>query len=208
MSFAEAVSVEQGMMLQNLSLMGQALGLGGYANYARNEYTWFQALGFDMQSMSSTRYAGVNWLLGLLVRLIGQEFPFPYATGLKRNGEHLLSAWCPPNYATMEEAVRAYVAYKFGKGGVWRENTQGTYWKDARHASEQIHAPSEVAIEATIAYCTYIFKRYGRFPAYSAPFRTVIGYQAMPVDPDFYGRFYHPQALTETQRERFRLMQE
>lgn len=207
MSFAEAVSVEQGMMLQNLMLMGQALGLGGFANYARHEYRWFQALGFDMQSMSSTRYAGVGWLLSQLVRLIGQEFPFPYATGLRHEGQMLLSAWCPPNFPSMEAAVRAYVDYKFGKGGAWREGTAGTYWKDAANASRQIKAPSEQAIEATIAYCSYIHKRYGRFPAYSAPFRTVIGYQATQTDCDFYDRFYHPAALSESQRQRFGMMQ-
>jgi hypothetical protein len=208
MSFAEAASVEQGMMLQNLMLMGQTLGLGGFANYARHEYRWFQALGFEMQSMSSTRYAGVGWLLSQLVRLIGQEFPYPYATSLQHQGQQLLTAWCPPNFPTMEAAVRAYVDYKFGKGGVWREGTAGTYWKDATNASKQIKAPSEQAIQATIAYCTYLLNRYGRFPAYSAPFRTVIGYQASHVDCDFYDRFYHPAALSHTQRERFEMMQQ
>jgi hypothetical protein len=52
---------------------------------------------------------------------------------------------------------------------------------------------------ATIAYCEYLYARYGRFPAYSAPFRTVLGYQASHVDADFYQRFYRPEALTETQ---------
>ena len=41
--------------------------------------------------------------------------------------------------------------------------------------------------------------RYGRFPAYSAPFRTVLGYQATHVDVEFYDCFYRPEALTATQ---------
>ena len=40
-----------------------------------------------------------------------------------------------------------------------------------------------------------------RFPAYSAPFRTVLAHQATHVDVDFYDRFYHPDALSETQRQ-------
>lgn len=64
-----------------------------------------------------------------------------------------------------------------------------------------IEAPSENAVEATVAYCEYVFGRYGRFPAYSSPFRTVLGYQATHVDAEFYYRFYRPEALTGTQRE-------
>jgi hypothetical protein len=60
-------------------------------------------------------------------------------------------------------------------------------------------------VEATIAYCDYIDERYGRFPAYAAPYRTVIGYQATHVDADFYDRYFKPEALTDTQRRRFEL---
>jgi hypothetical protein len=63
-----------------------------------------------------------------------------------------------------------------------------------------IPAYSDRAIDATVAYCEYVYKRYGRFPAYSGPFRTVLAYQAHHLDPDFYDRFYRPGALTERQR--------
>ena len=33
---------------------------------------------------------------------------------------------------------------------------------------------SDSAIAATIAYCDYVYERYGRFPANSGPFRTVL----------------------------------
>jgi hypothetical protein len=65
---------------------------------------------------------------------------------------------------------------------------------------EGIPAYSDRAIEATIAYCRYIYERYGRFPAISGPFRTILAYQAHHLDLDFYERFYRPEALTETQR--------
>jgi hypothetical protein len=207
MSFAEATAVEMGAMLHSLGLMSQALGLGGFCNYARNEYSWFEALGFKMQNISSTKYAGVNPLLGLVVKLIGQEYNFPFAIGLEANGEKLLNAYIPPNYPNMEAAVRAYVESKFGANGVWRGQTSNTDWKNPQQANQQIKPPSEAAIEATIAYCDYIYKRYGRFPAYAAPFRTVIAYQAAHVDVDFYDKFYQPSALTETQRERFKMLQ-
>jgi hypothetical protein len=48
---SEFVTVEQGMMLQNVALMAQALGLGGFPNFAEHEYSWFEALGFRMGQM-------------------------------------------------------------------------------------------------------------------------------------------------------------
>jgi hypothetical protein len=57
------------------------------------------------------------------------------------------------------------------------------------------------AVEATVAYCNYIFRRYGRFPAYTAPFRTVIGFQACRLDVDFYDRFCEPEALSPSVRD-------
>jgi hypothetical protein len=59
-------------------------------------------------------------------------------------------------------------------------------------------------VEATVAYCEYIYDHYGRFPAYLAPFRTVTGCQVTHVDTDFYDKFYRPEALTEAQREHLR----
>jgi hypothetical protein len=54
------------------------------------------------------------------------------------------------------------------------------------------------AVEATVAYCNYIFRRYGRFPAYTPPFRTVIGFQVCRLDVDLYDRFYEPEALSDS----------
>jgi hypothetical protein len=67
--------------------------------------------------------------------------------------------------------------------------------------SQSIPNVSEAAIEATIAYCEYIYRRYKRFPAYLPPFRTVIGFQACHLDVEFYDRFYRPEALSDLQRE-------
>ena len=43
-----------------------------------------------------------------------------------------------------------------------------------------------------------VFKR---FPAYTSPFRTIIGYQVRHVDVDFYDRFYNPDALRSEPRQ-------
>lgn len=54
---------------------------------------------------------------------------------------------------------------------------------------------SDDAIAATIACCKYVYERYGRFPASSGPFRTVLAYQAHRLDEDFYRTFYKEGVL-------------
>jgi hypothetical protein len=105
----------------------------------------------------------------------------------------------------MATAVRAFVEFKFGPAGTWPQAGHAGLWRDGEQVTPAIRPPSEAAIEATIAYCSHIHRHYGRFPAYAAPFRTVIGYQANHVDLEFYDRFFEPDALTETQRTRARL---
>lgn len=200
MSMAEAVAVEQGMVLQNISLMAQTLGLGGYVNFARSEFAWFPPLGFRLQSMAGSKYAGSprigTWLLNLLGRDIEVKFP----VGLEKDGKTLLQGYTPPYYATMGDAVRAWAEYKFGKEGIYRAKVGVSDWKDSAKVSQGISNPDPRAIDAAAAYCDYLYKRYGRFPAYSAPFRTIVGYQATRVDVSFYDQYYRPDALSMTQR--------
>ena len=100
----------------------------------------------------------------------------------------------------MEAAVEELVTRKFGEEGVYPRAAESSAWRD-QGAGTRIPAPSNQAIAATVAYCEYIYRRYGRFPAYPAPFRTVLGYQVAHGDPEFYDRFFHSEALTETQRQ-------
>jgi hypothetical protein len=118
-SLLEAVAIEQGMVLQNLALMSQALGLGGFPNFARHEYGWFEALGFKLQTMPASRYLGANALISTVLKVLGKDRAVPYPVGLEREGHILLKPFCPPYYSSMAEAVRAFVDYKFGAGGVF-----------------------------------------------------------------------------------------
>lgn len=196
----EGVAIEQGMMIQNIGLMAQALGIGGFANFAPHPASWFQALSFRMGSMPASRYLGANPLISAVLALLGRDRPFAYPLGLEQDGEALLKPFCPPYYPSMEAAVHAVVEIKFGPQGIFRGGAARSSWRDAASASAGIPAPSQQAVAATVAYCEYIYHRYGRFPAYAAPFRTVMGYQATHVDEEFYDRFYHPEALSEAQR--------
>jgi hypothetical protein len=196
----ESMATEHGMVLQNLALMAEALGLGGFPNFARHEYSWFQAAGFRMGSMPASRYAGTGRLLSAVASLFVRDPVIPYPLGLERDREILLRPFCPPYYKSMEEAVRAFVETKFGVRGNYRGGASESTWRDPESCGAKIPAPSAAAVDATIAYCQYVYKRYERFPAYSAPFRTVIGFQACHVDVDFYERFYSPGTTPDTVR--------
>jgi hypothetical protein len=200
----EFVTVEQGMMLQNLGLMSEALGLGGFPNFANHEFAWFQALGFRMQEMPVNRYVGAGWLPSLFMKLLKRNPSIPYPVGLERDGEVLLKPFCPPYYATMADAVRAVVESKFGAKGIFRSAGQGSAWPKHKDVVQPVQPVSEATIQAVIAYCEYLWKRYGRFPVYLPPYRTVLGFQACHLDAEFYDKFYQPEAMSETARENFK----
>ena len=198
---AEFVTIEQGMMLQNLGLMAQALGLGGYPNFANHEFGWFEALGFRMQRMPASRYLGVGPLVALGMKLTRRDVEIPYPVGLERAGEVLLKPFCPPYYPSMREAVQAVVELKFGAKGLFRSAGQGSAWADHSSTTNAVPRVSDAAIEATAAYCEYMWSRYGRFPVYMPPYKTVLGFQACHLDLEFYEKFYRPEALAESQRQ-------
>jgi hypothetical protein len=199
----EFVTVEQGMMLQNLGLMAQALGLGGFPNFANHEFGWFRALDFRLQEMPASRYLGAGPMISLGMKLLRRDVQVPYPVGLERDGEVLLKPFCPPYYPSMTAAVRAVAESKFGPNGIFRGNAAGTAWLKESEVTPQVPAVSEAAIAAAAAYCEYLWARYGRFPVYLTPYRTVLGFQACHLDVEFYDRFYRSEALGETQREDF-----
>jgi hypothetical protein len=199
-SLLESMATEHGMVLQNLALMAEALGLGGFPNFARHEYSWFKAAGFRMQSMGASRYAGAPRLMSTLARWLGKDPVLEYPVGLEQNNQLLLKPFCPPYYQSMENAVRAFVQAKFGEDGTYRGGTQRSAWRESASCAAKIPVPSAATVQATVAYCDYVFRHYGRFPAYTAPFRTVIGFQVCRVDIDFYDRFYEPETLPDSVR--------
>src|SRR5262249_25064800 len=155
------VTVEQGMMLQNLGLMAQGLGLGGFPNFANHEFGWFQALGFRMEQMPASRYLGAGKLVSLGMNLLKRNPSIPFPAGLEVNGEVVLKSFCPPYYSSMTEAVRAVAQLKFGAGGIFRGDPAGTPWAKGDEVTKHVPETSQAAIAATAAYCEYLWQRYG-----------------------------------------------
>jgi hypothetical protein len=194
----EFAAIEQGGILQNLALMAQALGLGGFPHFAAHPFAWFQALGFRMEKLRFSSSIGAGPVMTSLLRALGRDVAIPTAVGLERHGAELIKPYCPPYYRTMEEAVLAFIDYKYAEGsGTFRDGGEATGWKDPAAVQARIPPYSDEAIAATIAHCEYLYQRYGRFPPGSGPFRTVLAYQAHRLDADFYHRFYRPGTLAD-----------
>jgi hypothetical protein len=200
---AELVTIEQGMLHQNLSLMTQSLGLGGFSHFAAHPSGWFESLGFTMGEMSASRFLGAGFIPRLVMRLLGRDVQVKFPLGMERDGNALLQPYCPPYFSTMRRAVEAVLDLKFGERGIFRTGSENSAWREPANIASKIPKISEAAVEATVAYCEYVYQRYGRFPAHLAPYRTVLGYQACHIDVDFYEQFYSEEALSRTQHEHF-----
>ncbi len=202
----DIIGVEQGLMHQNMALMCQALGLGGFSNFAGNPFAWFKALQFDNVTMGAGKYFGAGWFMQLMFRLVGKDVPVDVPVGLTVGGRSLLRPYCPPNFPNMDAAVDAVVAVKQNpRTGILRGGATEGDWKDPQ-AFQQYAAPvSSQAITATKALCNYVYDTYGRFPGYSAPVATITGFQATHLDVDFYDRYYRPGVLTPGIREHLRV---
>jgi len=79
---SELVTVELGMMLQNLGLACEALGIGGFPNFATVDAGWLEGLGFRTLRMPTSRFLGVALPVRTALRLKRQDVVIRYPIGL------------------------------------------------------------------------------------------------------------------------------
>lgn len=188
--------VEQGLVVQNLMIATQALGLGGHPFSGGKgrvtmlgEPEWLTiggegpcgSLGFEMHRVPADAPVGAGELLPVGLR-------------------GLFEGCCPPFHASMEAAVDHVVSLRWGKDGIFSApESQQIPWLSP-DVARAVPRPSDEAIEATRALCRYIWDTYGRFPATIDPFVTTVWYQACHLDVAFYDRYYPREALPERVR--------
>ena len=198
--------VEADLLLQNLFLTADAMGLGAWIHGSigppvalgdpKYSAIFGPMLGFDIVTP--------RWRLMDVLRW---QVPLPrYANlrtnpvGLRHKGEHLIKAMTPPNYDSMAEAVDAVVAEKFGPAGIYQDQALfkkiynasygETYLKEAAVYSQDV-------IDCVKAICTYIYETHGRFPAHcDAIFVPGIWMQAHHLEIDYYKRYFR-EGLTD-----------
>jgi len=198
----ELLGVEQGLMLQNMQLAVEALGLGGFPHYGAQKHQWFESLGFRMEDVSIAQLTRRGRVMTAAMNALGKNPIIPHPLGLEIDGEVTVKPYCPPWYGSMEEAVHAFIENKYGEGGVYADGRSGA-WRDTAGVQAGIEHHSQATIDAVVAYCEYVYGRYGRFPGHFGPLRSLMAYQAHHLDMEFYDRFYEPGAYHDLHREHF-----
>jgi hypothetical protein len=202
----ELCSIEQGLMVQNLMLATEALGLGGFPHYGAHRYAWPQSFGFRMRERTLAQLMRKGLLGTLVLELLRKNIRVPQAVGYEFDGRPFVKPFCPPYYPTMEAAVHSFVASKYAPGsGIFRDSSRASAWRDPAAVQAQVPEYSQKNIDAVVGYCEYIQRNYGQFPGNFGPVRTVIAYQAHHIDTAFYDRFYREGSYTDAHAGHFEL---
>ncbi|HKB13799.1 MAG TPA: hypothetical protein VKD69_24200 [Vicinamibacterales bacterium] len=183
------VDYEAILLLQNLVLTGQALGLGGWLHastpapliYERDPAKGIFGLGFRMHTPDK------NW---------GRWPPTPSTLPNPVGLDGVIQALCPP-YVSMNDAVDRVLDEKFGNQGTYRDvarfarayrNVDGAeaYLRQAQQYSAK-------TVEYMKVLCNYIYDTYGRFPAHVDAFHLPgVWMQFSHLELEYYEKYFDP----------------
>jgi hypothetical protein len=201
--------IEADLILQNLMLAADAMGLGAWIHASvsppvllgdpKFSPTYGPMLDFD--------WVTPRWKPADLLRW---HVPLPRysvlratAVGLRHRGEHLIKAMCPPNYATMAEAVDTVIADKFGPNGIYHDEALFRRIYKGEFGPEYLDQASDYGADVIACVrdiCTYIYETHGRFPAHVEAIHVPgVWLQAHHVELDYYERFFR-EGLTDVHR--------
>jgi hypothetical protein len=175
------VGVEQAVMLQNMYLALQAMGLGG----------WMLGAGSPLVILGGTSVPGLRFRFVQPPATSKNVAPNP--VGL----DGIFEAHCPPYYPSMDAAVEAVVAVKWGQGGLFTRDGGPALFHQPRLLEEDIPVAQDEVVQMTKDLCTYIYATYGRFPAQLDAMNMCMWLQAHHLETDYYDRFMQPGAYHE-----------
>jgi len=201
--------LEAPLLLQNLFLVAEAMGLGAWihATISPPILTGDPKFSDQYGPMLGFDHVVPRWRLMDILRW---HVPLPrfanvrsHPVALRHQGEDLIVAKCPPNYASMSEAVDAVIAKKFGTGGVYKDKeTFGEIYKDDfgdRYLNEAAEYNQDV-ISCVRDICSYIHDTHGRFPAHCEAIHVPgVWLQVHNVELPYYDRFFK-NGVTERHR--------
>ena len=177
---------EQAIMLQNMYLCLQAMGLGGWIFTSSVAPFVMQLMGFNFHV--ATKDGPIKPLI-----------PGPRVSPVGIDG--VFQSYCPPYYPDMASAVQAIFDAKWGKRGIYKEEGGPVALKDRQSLDKIVNKTPEWCTEATKAFCQYIWETYGRFPATIDPMEMNIWFQAHHLETDFYDEFYQPGAYPQSVKD-------
>lgn len=198
--------IEADLLIQNLMLTADAMGLGAWIHASlappvllgdpKFRGSYGPMLDFDWNVPAWKPADILRW-----------QIPLPRfanaranAVGLRHQGEYLIKAMCPPNYATMAEAVDAVVADKFGPMGIYADEGLFDRIYKGEFGSQYLSQASNYSadvIACTRDICSYIYQTHGRFPAHCDTIHVPgIWFQAHHLESAYYQKFFR-NGLTE-----------
>jgi len=207
--WAMRTQIEADLLLQNLMLTADAMGLGAWIHASIAPPVLLGDPKFTRRygNMLDFDWATPRWRPMDFLRW---HVPLPRyanaranAIGLRHQGEYLIKAMCPPNYPSMADAVRTVVEDKFGPKGIYSDESLfqriykgefgAQYLKDASNYSADV-------IACTTDICEYIYKTHGRFPAHCEAIHVPgVWLQAHHIEEEYYERFFR-NGMTDAHR--------
>lgn len=197
------IHVEADLLVQNLLLVMQAMGLGGWVHAAFAGPYLLGSPQFPETSGAGLAFRHLTpkkFLRKLLIPITPIPAWQPNPVGI----DGLLEGYCPPYYPDMRAAVDALLRHKYGPDGVY--HNQAAFDQifqpglGERFLKEVPHYTPET-IECCKDICSYIWEAYGRFPAHvDAMYVPGIWVQSHHTDLDYYDQWFQ-NGYSETQAQ-------
>jgi hypothetical protein len=202
--------IEADLLLQNLMLVADAMGLGAYIHGSMSppvllgdpKFTaqYGKMLGFEFAIPPFKLLDIIRWqvLLPSLANLRAHPI------GLKVGDQYLLKAKCPPYYATMRAAVSEVMADKFGPNGIYKDSSIFAQIYTGQYGATYLNEASDYSsdvIDCATDICTYIYETHGRFPAHvDAIYVPGVWLQVHHADIEYYDKYFR-NGLTDAHRQ-------
>jgi hypothetical protein len=179
--------------LQNLMLVGQALGVGG----------WIHGSVFPPYLYETD--PSKNWY-GLGFRMMEPKklSPMPPVPASQPNPvgiDGVLEGLCPPYVKSTDEAIARLLDAKYGDRGAYGDlSVFSLPYREPRYGEEYTRQGTHFSDKA-VAYgrdiCAYIYETYGRFPAHVDAFYTPgMWVQFSHLEMEYYDKFFDPRQYT------------
>ncbi len=177
----DAMCLELAFMGHNITLVMQAMGLGGL---------YFTG----MDGLSVLGAHARDGIAGLGFRFVEDErWVTPNPVGL----EGVYEALCPPNFPDMHAAVEVFVARKFGPHGAYDPDAPGP-WRDSAGVKKTVAPYSREFVDCMSEVARYIYAKYGKFPGIRSTIMLPGFVQAHHIDTAFYDAHYRDGAYLQT----------
>ena len=182
---------ESFFLLQNLMLVGQALGLGGWV-HSSIFAPWI------LQRDEAKGELGLGFRFTVPDKHFAHWPPLPASQPNPVGIDGVLEGLCPPYVGSMDEAVDRFLDEKYGPASMYGDKARfAAPYANPASAEEYLKHQTPFtpqSVEYAKEICNYLWDTYGRFPAHVDAFHTPgIWVQFSHLEMEYYQKFYKPE---------------